>query len=311
MSRATAGNSSPSLQAKIKPAVTLKSGAGGLKLILGVLALGSLTAVAVGARAWWKATPGLAATTASAVEKPVKTVNEKYLRRSRLTPHQRELLKALGDRLEKPGKERLTLLGTITRLTEADRSPAPISLTLEFPDRLRLEEIRGNKKLITAFDGSKTWGQGKTLKRSDEDLVETLLFDSVEHFLLGQLQGYATRLLGTNFRLDDGTNPNYAGPFYDIYEVTDELPGATEPRTQTKLYYFNSATALLERVRYESDRDGVPVSVEILFDDWQAVGGQGVPRQLTRRENDQPVLQLNLTVTGFSARQADNLFAKP
>ena len=33
------------------------------------------------------------------------------------------------------------------------------------------------------------------------------------------MRGAATSFLGSNFRLDDGSTPNYTGPFYDISEV--------------------------------------------------------------------------------------------
>ena len=57
------------------------------------------------------------------------------------------------------------------------------------------------------------------------------------------------------------------GPDYDIYEVINQVRLLRRPLRQRKLYYFNSDTALLEKVRYrlgaERGRGEVKVTVEI------------------------------------------------
>src|SRR5712691_967623 len=62
--------------------------------------------------------------------------SEEYVRAGRLWPQLRWHLKMLGDRIEKPGKERITIAGTIKRA--GDSQALPMAVTLEFPDRLRL-----------------------------------------------------------------------------------------------------------------------------------------------------------------------------
>src|SRR5437016_13272387 len=74
-----------------------------------------------------------------------------YVRVGRLWPQLRWNLKALGDRVEKPGKERLTMVGSLSRANEAQ--PVSVLLLLEFPDRLRLEmQILEPHRIIT-FNG--------------------------------------------------------------------------------------------------------------------------------------------------------------
>src|SRR5882724_9805409 len=58
-----------------------------------------------------------------------------YVRQAALMPQLRWSLKALGDRLEKRGKERLTLIGTLTQT--GDPQPLPFTAIREFSDRLR------------------------------------------------------------------------------------------------------------------------------------------------------------------------------
>src|SRR5215213_5286196 len=111
-----------------------------------------------------------------------ETIDETpYVQRSSLLPGLRDALKAAGDRMDKPGKERLVRAGTLTRGSELQASP--VSLALEFPDRLRVEEQTGAQSRVITFDGqSATLNGGEALSGADEDLVETLVYDSAEHF---------------------------------------------------------------------------------------------------------------------------------
>ena len=63
-----------------------------------------------------------------------------YLRRSRLRSRLREALTLFGDRLERPGKERLTLAGTLRLASPAD---LPFRAVWELPGRLRIETPLG------------------------------------------------------------------------------------------------------------------------------------------------------------------------
>jgi hypothetical protein len=183
-----------------------------------------------------------------------------YVRRAQLQPRLRHLLDVVGDRLEKPGNERMVMIGTLKRRN--DSQPTPFRLFLELPHRMKLEE-QGAQPRVTGFDGSSGWTLGTSLSGTAQDTIEMLIYDSADHFFLGQTQGLATRALGSRFRLDDGTDANYAGPFYDVYQVMDHVGTGSEVRQQPKLFYFNSDTQLLERVRYQIQRDGAAVKVEI------------------------------------------------
>src|SRR5258708_7457743 len=222
--------------------------------------------------------------------------SEDYVRSSRLWPQLRWNLKAFGDRLEKPGKERLTMTGTLAhaRVTQA------VILILEFPDHLRIEAGNIGPHQITTFNGKAAAKVGGPLDQSEQDLIETLVNDTAEHFFAGQMEGRATRCLGRRFRADDGATPNYTGPYYDLYEVSDQINSATDTRIQSKTFYFDSNGLLLQKVRYQILRNGVPVEVETRISDWQPAQGQQIPRRVVRLENDQPVMALTITALAMS-----------
>jgi hypothetical protein len=239
---------------------------------------------------------------------PTLAADVNYVRRARLQPRLHHLLDVFGDRLEKPGNERLVMIGTLRR--QNDSRPVPFRLFLEQPHRMRMEE-QGAKARVTSFDGSSGWALGADLGDANRDTIETLIFDSADHFFLGQTQGLATRALGSRLRLDDGADANYAGPFYDIYQVIDHVGTGSGVRQQPKLFYFNSDTQLLERVRYQIQRDGVAVEVEIQIADWKRLNNQQVPSAITRLEDGKPALIIAIASAVIGPRVADGIFNNP
>lgn len=229
-----------------------------------------------------------------------------HVRRARLGRQFHKLLDVLGNRLEHPGKERLTMEGTLN--LKGGSGDTPFTLVNEFPDRLRLVRQGGGTVIFNGQRAAKAEG---ALDGAEEALLETLVNDTAEHFLQLQMSGSSARFLGPRFRLDDGTDANYAGPFYDIYQVADLVTVGSEPRGQTKLYYFNSETQVLERVRYQLARGGVTVNVETRLEGWQKVEGQQVPTRIARLENGQVVFQLAVTRAGLAPAAQDGTFKAP
>jgi hypothetical protein len=232
-----------------------------------------------------------------------KTGNgRRYVRMAGLWPQLRSNLKALGDRLEKPGKERLTLTGILSR----EGQSLPVLLVLEFPDRLRLEMQRGVQRSVVTFDGKRAKKAGGALEQFEADLVESLVYDSAEHFFIGQGNGMATRFLGSRFRTDDGTQPNYTGPSYDIYQTNEQLKHGAITREQTKSYCFNSRTMLLARVAYRNQISQAPIEIGITG--WQEVQGQQVPTRIDRIEAGRPTLTLVISSASLGPALTDGIF---
>lgn len=226
-----------------------------------------------------------------------------FVRRAQLSPRLAQNLVALGNRLEKPGQERLALVGTL-RVAGTAQS-REFAATLEFPDRLRLV-VGGPQNRVITFDGQQTKG---TPAADDLDLIETLNYDSAEHFFAAQMQGNAMRFLGARFRTDDGSTPDYDGPYFDVYKIADQVK-ASEQERPAKLYYFNSDTLLLERVTYVISRGGSEISVETKLSDWRGTEGQQVARRIERFENGKSVFVLTIRSAGLGRRADDGIFAQ-
>lgn len=170
-----------------------------------------------------------------------------------LWPQLRLYLKTLGDRLQEPGKERLMLNGTLDR---AGEQSVPVTGILEFPDRLQLITPSGSQTRALVYNGEASRAGDAVLSSADQDLIESVVNDSAEHFFKAQAEGAPTRHLGDRFRADDGATENYSGPYYDVFSLQDKVIIGSVSRSQTKLYYFDSETRLLDRVTYEISRNG-------------------------------------------------------
>jgi hypothetical protein len=234
-----------------------------------------------------------------------------YVQQARLSPQLRDALRVMGDRLESPGRERLILAGRLKR-PRISASEIGFRLILERPDRLRYEEQDGDKLVVTVFDGKQLVKSGGVIKESDEDEIESLLFDSADRFFLGEMRGQGTRFLGSRFRLDEGSAAGYSGPFYELYQTGDRIDFGRKSRTQEKLYFLNSDNLLIERITYEIERQGRPVRVEVRLSHWSPlVEGQLLPTVITRSEDGAPVLALTFTSASIGPKQSDGLLGSP
>src|SRR2546425_9640076 len=67
-----------------------------------------------------------------------------YLHPSSGDGRTRLLIEALGDRLQNPGKERAVVTGTLT----SGSASSNVVLTWELPDKFRLEETNGSRRVF-------------------------------------------------------------------------------------------------------------------------------------------------------------------
>jgi len=102
------------------------------------------------------------------------------------------------------------------------------------------------------------------------------------------------REIGFRFRDDDGSASDYTGPYYDVYKVNDQIQIGSTTREQIKFYYVNSDTSLLDRVRYEDDRNGTPQRSRFDLATGIRCKVKWVPGSITRLENGETVFVSNL-----------------
>jgi hypothetical protein len=261
-----------------------------LTMLLIALALVVGVGVAWAGKGFWRRTAPESPAELTAQKLPRSVKRRTYVRRGGLWPKLRWNLRALGDRLENPGKEQMVVQGALTR---AGVASAPVALNIDAPDRMTLRMQLGIQSHSVSVDD--TASSRKELSESDRGLVDTLLSDSAENFFISQMNGAATRCLGVRARLSEKDD---AGPFYDIYAVTPRETSTAV--TGAKLFYFNSDTLMLDLVRYQVESRNGPVQVEVRLSQWQDVAGQNVPRRIDRLENGTVVMTLVINSAMFA-----------
>lgn len=224
-----------------------------------------------------------------------------YVKPTLLPSRLEKALAALGDHLDKPGKERIALGGTLQRSSGAS---SQVSIVWQLPSSFRLEETTSSGKRVIAFDGARV-SSTSPLTDDDNGLLETLFLDSAEHFFVGRHSGLAMREMGV-FRTDDGTAKTYSGPYLDIYQVADKTPAGEK---RLRLYQFGMQTGLLERVDYWADPETRKTMISSAFSGWSDYQGQRVPGSITRAVGGQNVFTLTLSSASFGAALSDGSFS--
>jgi hypothetical protein len=214
----------------------------------------------------------------------------------------RPALKAHGKRLQSPGQERTVLVGTYT----AQSTTTPLMITYQLPSSIRID-FGGSSPRSLIFDGkSSSISPGN----ADESILESLLDDAAESFFLGFSRGTPAQWLGSRFRTDGATTPNYTGPLYDIYRRVAPTPSVAGNPYRQKLYVFDSRTKLFREVRYRFIRAGQTVSVVVSYPSWIQNGSESFPTAITRTENGQNVFSISFaTANTQPGNQSDSTFA--
>ncbi len=229
----------------------------------------------------------------------------KYVNLGDVPTHWRLVLAHSGDRLRKPGKERLTMSGTVTR--NGASKGVPFQLIHELPNLIHYSEGQAGASNSLAFDGDQYGNPGGKSQSTDGDLVETVLYDSPTWFLYAPTSGFPSRRIGGHFRVNPKAGVAYTGPIYDVYTVIVPVQQPGKVKTQTKIYHVNEVSHLVEVVRYQQ-ADAPSVNVQVNLSNWTTVSGNAVPQTIQRLENGIEVLRFNVSAALLGPSVSDGSF---
>jgi len=229
-----------------------------------------------------------------------------YLRPTWLPDQVRSLAVALGERVRKPGKERVVAQGILT----GQGMDASVRIVWELPGRVRLDAAAPHVRSIL-FDGQQSRSAGASLSEIDLDTLESLAADTAEGFLWSVKRGSAVRLLGRRYRIEDESRLDHPGQLFDIYELLTPVKERGEIFATHKMYYFDSVTHLLHSVHYMRERQGVAVRTETVFAEWNRVNEQMVPGRIVRSGNGQVIFEFHATSVAFGPHADDGFFGLP
>ena len=202
---------------------------------------------------------------------------------------------ALGQRLLKPGRERITASGHLAYTENLDK-PLPVEIVWQYPLKVRLTQS-GTSHVFDMTNADQKALPSRMLAKT----IEVLLEDSAEGLLSLRSMTGTTRYLGSGYRLP---NAEGKGPGIDIVQTT-YANALQDGQAVVKTYWFNSETRLLGFVGYLSAEGD---QVDVVIGDWRDVDGEKVPFLIERWENSKLVMRLTLSSATVTAGSKDGMF---
>lgn len=239
-------------------------------------------------------------TFAQTVTKSGNSAKRRYVDPSMVSSSVRQMVAALGDRVQRAGKERLVMTGTLNR----KGVNSTLRIVRETPGFLRVDETGGKNKTVT-FDLTELKGQ-TAIDDDDEELAEMLESDTAENFLLQFAPGSSVRKLGDRFRVKGETG---FGSEVDVYETVAPILLKRNKEAAWKQYMFDSHTGLLRRVSYGMKQRGRTVLVQTVLSDYSQVGGYALPGRILRNVNGVLVLTFTRESAVFTTAVEDGIFS--
>jgi hypothetical protein len=228
---------------------------------------------------------------------PITTGTPARTRNLSLRPEAFELSRRLGQRFRSPGRELSVQAGT---LTTGSGLHAVVIRRSQTARGERVEVALDGGPALLAWDAEQGARSSGVAATGEERLIaERLVLDSPDQFVQAQLRGASYRTVTRGFRLDAGGADGYAGPVYDVVQVSEPGGEATGPASTWRLYYINIRTGLPDRV--VSREQGATVEAE--FGAWTNIAGEWSPNRVTWRRQGQVVMELAVTGVTYGPAQ--------
>jgi hypothetical protein len=221
----------------------------------------------------------------------------RYYDRLGLQPAADRMRRKLGRRFQQSGREISESTGTLT--VGAERHAIVIVRTRDDDgERVSIGLDGGPLKYTwNGNDGSQS--QGKSATGVERSLIERVVFDSPEQFVLAQLRGDAYYTAARAVRpAEAGGSDDYRGPIWDVIQLTEPNDRPNKPESASRLYYINNATGLIDRT-LSRDQSG---AIAAEFADWVDLGGDMLPLRTTWTLDKQVVMELVLSTAVTKAK---------
>lgn len=242
----------------------------------------------------------------TAATPPADLIGEsRPIRPGQIGPKLQRIARGSGDRFFRTNSQRMVITGVLSR----DGSDSPVQIVRELSGKTRIQ-IGGAKPKTLIFSGKGVGHDGaEPPTPQDLDLLDCLAEDREDYFLFTVAAGGGLRFLGDYFRTDDGSTPDYTGPFFDIYDlIADDAVRAES--AAWKRYYADSVSGLLQRVAYKLKATGETLH-ETRLENWHQLNGQFLPGLVKHLEDGKTVFAVRMDSVVFGPSAKDGIFALP
>lgn len=152
--------------------------------------------------------------------------------------------------------------------------------------------VAGAPGTLTWSDGDGPGTAGANVNEGQRVLVERLVLDSPDQFVLAQLRGASYYTVARNVRDDVGGSDDYSGPLWDVIRIEEPDRGPSRrPLSNSRLYYINVQTGLIDKIVSEVRGEKIEANVV----QWVEQGGEKIPARMVWKRGDETVQEFRLT----------------
>jgi hypothetical protein len=203
-----------------------------------------------------------------------------------LQPEAAKLSRRLGKRFIGSASDVSVLIGEIT----TSEARIPLRVLRKQDERGESIELSLNGKALV-WDASHGAKGDAAVTEFDRSLVERLVFDSPDAFVLAQLRGASYQVIGKNVRADLGGADNYTGPLWTVVRVSYASAASTaNPESVARVYYIDSRTGLVDKVISEVDGE----EIEAALDGWTTREGETFPSLIRWRIGGRQIMEFKV-----------------
>ena len=204
-----------------------------------------------------------------------------------LQPEALRVSRRLGKRFDRSSRAMMTSVGTLT----LGGTQQPLTLIRRQTESGEdVELVLGGRGLTwTTNDGTRAGSSVVT--DTERLLVERLLLDSPDQFVLAQLRGASYFTVAQNVRPSEA-NDGYNGALWNLVRVDEpQTAESLRPLSTWRIYYINIATGLPDRIEYQLN--GREMRAEFLA--WNEAQGERTPSHIRWSSGGQPVMEYQVT----------------
>lgn len=204
-----------------------------------------------------------------------------------LQPEASRVARLLGKRFG-PTSRSVTVFSGELSLAEGQQ---PLTVTRGQTESGETVGLNLSNRALTwsAEEGPKA--NANALNGSERLLLERLILDSPDQFVLAQLRGASYFTVARNVRLTDATD-GYTGPLWNMVRVDEPQTDENRKALSTwRIYYINVQTGLPDRVEYQLN--GKAIKAEFL--EWTEQQGEKSPSRVRWSSDGQTVMEYRAT----------------
>jgi len=216
-----------------------------------------------------------------------------------LQPEAFKLSRRLGNRFSVSRETASDIVGTLTTGSEQKNVTITRRQTSSGEDVGLAIGAEAGTLAWNDVEGAKATG-GKRLDEAQQALIERVVLDNPDQFVLAQLRGASYYTVAHNVRADAGGSDNYDGPLWDVVRVDEpETHGARRLLSNSRLYYINVQTGLIDKI--VSELNGETIEAHIL--DWSDQSGEKFPSHIVWKRDNETVQEFHLISVSIQPQQ--------